>query len=204
MERFLSLPMEKQKTIIDAALQAFSTNGYKKASVNDIANAAGISKAMVFHYFGSKKALYFYLIEFCGELFVNEINEKLDLTMTDFFERIKMAADIEISLIKKHPATLAFLRSIYFENDKEVKEGIKGILAKGQDFRNRIVFEGMDTSKFKDTVDPKLVMKMLSWLGEGFTAHLPYLTEIDYEALTTEMDDCLKLLRNNFYKEEYV
>lgn len=37
MERFLSLPLEKQNTIIDAALRTFGASGYKKASVSDIA-----------------------------------------------------------------------------------------------------------------------------------------------------------------------
>jgi len=204
LKKFFSLPAEKQNTITDAALKAFSTNGYKKASASDIANAAGISKAMVFHYFGSKKSLYLYLIEFCGTMFKTEINEKLDMTVTDFFDTIKMTTSIEISLMKRHPAILSFLTSIYFENDLEAKEDIKAILSKGQDFNNNIAFIGMDTSKFKDTVDPKLVMKMLYWIGEGYAARSSYQTEVYYDALSVEMDDCLNLLHDNLYKAEYV
>ncbi|MEL7565643.1 MAG: TetR/AcrR family transcriptional regulator [Dehalobacterium sp.] len=204
MEKFFSLSIEKQNTIIDAALKVFSTNGYKKASVSDIANAAGISKAMVFHYFGSKKALYLYLIEFCGSMFMAEINEKLDTTVTDFFDRIKMTSSIEISLMKRHPAILSFLTSIYFENDKDVKGDIKAILSKGKDFKSKTALSGMDTSKFKDNIDPQLVMKMLYWIGEGYAAQSSYQTEIDYDALLKEMDACLDLLKNNFYKEEFV
>ncbi len=55
MEKFLNLPIEKQNDIIDAGLIAFGTNGYKKASISDIAKAAGISKSMIFHYFRTKK-----------------------------------------------------------------------------------------------------------------------------------------------------
>jgi TetR/AcrR family transcriptional regulator len=89
LEKFFSLPVEKQNTIIDAALKVFGANGYKKASASDIATAAGISKAMVFHYFGSKKALYLYLIEYCGTMLEAEFNEKLN-TVNDFFDRLKM------------------------------------------------------------------------------------------------------------------
>lgn len=204
MEKFLSLPVEKQNKIIDGALKAFSTNGYKKASVSDIASAAGISKAMVFHYFGSKKTLYLYLIEFCGNLFMNEIDEKLDKTISDFFDRIKITTSIEISLMKRHPAIVSFLTSILFEKDENVKGDIKAVLAKGEDFRNKIAFDGMDISKFKDNIDVKLVMKMLTWIGEGYAAQLSNNAEVDYNALSKEMDDCFDLLKNNFYKEEYV
>ncbi|MBI6871249.1 TetR/AcrR family transcriptional regulator [Clostridium aciditolerans] len=204
MEKFFNLPTDKQKTIIDAALKCFGTNGYKKTSVSDIASAAGISKAMVFHYFGTKKALYFYLIELCGNIVMKEVDEKFDYTVTDFFERIKLSSNIEISIMKKHPGMPSFLTSVYFESDEEVKEDIKAILAKGEGFRNRIAFDGMDYSRFKEGVDPKLVMKMLLWLTDGYMNQISNKIEVDYETFFKEFEECINLLRNNFYKEEYV
>jgi len=62
--------------ITDAALKSFGTNGYKKSSISDIATGAGISKAMIFHYFGTKKALYLYLMDLCGNMLMNEMNAK--------------------------------------------------------------------------------------------------------------------------------
>jgi AcrR family transcriptional regulator len=60
MEKFFNLSTEKQQKIVDAALASFGANGYKKTSIRDIAAEAGISKAMIFHYFGTKKQLYLY------------------------------------------------------------------------------------------------------------------------------------------------
>ena len=45
MENFLSLSEDKQKTIRDSALKLFGEYGYKMASINDIANEAGIAKS---------------------------------------------------------------------------------------------------------------------------------------------------------------
>ncbi|MDW8801491.1 TetR/AcrR family transcriptional regulator [Clostridium sp. A1-XYC3] len=202
MEKFFNLPEDKQKTIIDAALKSFGTNGYKKTSVSDIAAEAGISKAMVFHYFGTKKALYLYLIELCGDIIMKEVYEKFDYTVTDFFERIRLSSNIEISIMKQHPAMRSFLISVYFESDEEVKEDIKTLLAKGEGFRNKIAFDGMDYSKFKEGIDPKLVMKMLLWLTDGYMNQMSRETEVDYEAFFKEFEECMDLLRNNFYREE--
>ena len=52
MDKFLALTEEKRLTILNAALQCFGKFGYEKASINDIAVAAHISKASVFQYFG--------------------------------------------------------------------------------------------------------------------------------------------------------
>lgn len=206
MNKFFSLPIEKQNTIIDAALSTFGTNGYKKTSVSDIAAAAGISKAMVFHYFGTKKALYLYLIKLCGQTFMDEVNEKFDSSVTDFFDRIMLASDIEISVMKMHPAIPLFINSVYFESDAEVKNDIQAIFAdkEGEKFRSKIAFDGMDASKFKDGIDPKLVMKMLLWITYGYINMSPDKTVMDLDALYKDFKECIHLLKSNFYKEEYL
>jgi len=68
LDKFLALTEEKRLTILNAALQCFGKFGYEKASINDIAVAAHISKASVFQYFGSKKQLYIYLLEYCKKI----------------------------------------------------------------------------------------------------------------------------------------
>lgn len=203
-EKFTNLPAEKQNTIIDAALASFGANGYKKSSISDIASAAGISKAMVFHYFGTKKALYLYLINLCCDIIINAFNEKFDSTVTDFFDRIKLATNIKITVIKKHPAILSFMGSVYFENDDKVQEDIQAILAKSEDIRNSLAIDGMDASKFKDGIDPKLVLKMLVCFTEGYVSKSPNKAELDLEDICREFDECMNLFKNNFYKEEYI
>ncbi len=204
MKKFLSLPVEKQNIIINAALIAFGADGYKKASVSDIAIAAGISKAMVFHYFGTKKSLYLYLINLCGSILMNEVDREFNNAITDFFDRIKLAANIEISIMENHPAIFSFLNSVYFENDSEVKEDIESIFSGAESFRSKIAFDGMDASKFKDSIDPKLVMKMLTWITEGLICKSPGKAGFDIEVLRREFNECIALLKNNLYKEEYL
>jgi AcrR family transcriptional regulator len=202
MEKFFSLPMEKQTIILDAALAVFGTNGYKKASISDISAAAGISKAMIFHYFGTKKELYMYLINYCGNLLTNEVSQKFDNRITDFFDRIMMASEIEMAVMKKHPAAGPFLKSVYFETNEEVKEDIKATMSWGEDFRSKIAFDGMDISRFKEGVDIRLVMRILMWMVDGFMNTSKEMD--DFDALTNEFFDCMKLMKNNFYKEEFI
>src|SRR5690625_7250446 len=102
MEKFLNLPMEKQNFIIDAALQNFAMHGYKKTSINDIASTAGISKATVFHYFGTKKELYLYLVNTCVNSISTEVIDKFDDSITDLFDRILYTSELKIALMKKH------------------------------------------------------------------------------------------------------
>ncbi len=204
MERFLSLPLEKQNVIIDAAMSLFGAVGYKKASVADIAEASGISKAMVFYYFGSKKALYLYLIEFAGKTLKAEIDNRFDKTVTDFFERIRLTAEIKMSVMKRFPGILSFLTGMYYETDKGVTGEINQVLSEGEAFGSAFVFENMQAKKFKDDVSPELVMKILTCYSEGYMSGYAMRQYTDFDALMADFNKCLDLMKRHFYKEEYV
>ena len=197
MDKFTNLPSDKQQRIIDAALQVFGSYSYKKASVGDIASAAGISKGMVFHYFGSKRTLYFYLINMCGKLLTTEREKHLDKTVTDFFDRIKMATLIKIAAMKKYPYILGFLKNVYSETDPEVAEEINTTASTGKKNSWEALLVGIDTSKFKNPAAPELLAKMIVWAGEGAMDERNDIQDIDKRM--EEYIACLDLLKENFY-----
>ena len=54
---------DRRTAILDAALEVFSRRGYNGASIDEIAQAAGISKALIYEHFPSKKHLHVSLLE---------------------------------------------------------------------------------------------------------------------------------------------
>ncbi len=208
MEVFTSLPVEKQARIVNAALLVFGTNGYKKASINDIAMAAGISKAMVFHYFGTKKELYIYLVSMCGhfleDAFVQALPEIISEKHSDFFERVRLSTEIKTTLLKKHPAILSFVNTMYNETNPEVRPSINEMLANSEGLRKQVAVSGVDIHKFKDGVKPEIVMRILTWMSEGYISEFPVNPQYDIDALVQMFYECMDIMKRNFYKEEYI
>lgn len=61
---------ERRAEILDAALHVFSARGYHPSSIDEIAQAAGVSKALIYEHFASKEELHVSLIEMhAGELY---------------------------------------------------------------------------------------------------------------------------------------
>ncbi|HEX8068252.1 MAG TPA: TetR/AcrR family transcriptional regulator [Thermoleophilaceae bacterium] len=61
---------ERRAAILEAALEVFAARGYHAASIDEIAHAAGVSKALIYEHFPSKRDLHFALLEsHVGELF---------------------------------------------------------------------------------------------------------------------------------------
>jgi len=54
---------EKAVAILDAAARVFAEKGYERATMADVARAAGFAKASAYHYFDSKEALLYALLD---------------------------------------------------------------------------------------------------------------------------------------------
>src|SRR3954462_4523603 len=55
--------IDRRAAILDSALEVFSKRGYNGASIDEIAQAAGISKALIYEHFPSKRDLHVSLLE---------------------------------------------------------------------------------------------------------------------------------------------
>lgn len=212
MEKFESLTLEKQNAIINSAMYVFGSSGYKKAFISEIAERARISKSMVFYYFGSKKDLYFYLLEMSFREISDPFSTNEMFVITDFFERIIRATEIKMSVIRKRPYIMKFLTTYYFDNDPEIFEEKQKYLERSSELQQTFAFTEIDRKKFKDTVNPeKLLRLMLRWT-EGYITTLQNSSNFEteeeinayFDNMLTEFYETFEMMRINFYKEEYL
>jgi AcrR family transcriptional regulator len=56
-------PDERPQELLDAALTVFAERGYRNATLDDVADAAGVTKGTIYHYFSTKEALLLRAIE---------------------------------------------------------------------------------------------------------------------------------------------
>lgn len=61
-------PDVRRGEIVAAARRIFSTRPYESVSITAIAEAAGVSRALVTHYFGSKRQLFLVVLQEVGQL----------------------------------------------------------------------------------------------------------------------------------------
>ena len=204
MENFLSLPEDKQKTIRNSALKVFGENGYKKASVKDIADEADISKSMVFHYFGTKKDLYLYLVDYCSKVLTGPLTSIQKDLPRDYFERMKVATEKQMGVLKDEPFFLKFLTSMLSESDPEISEELQTYRDYAATFQSSYALDDIDFSKFKEDVDLKVVLRMMVWMAEGFSRNVSLDSEEALDKYIDQFNEAVELLRSNLYKEEYL
>ena len=55
-------PEARRAELLDAALEVFAEVGFERATLNDLADRAGVTKGAVYHYFASKDQLFIELV----------------------------------------------------------------------------------------------------------------------------------------------
>jgi AcrR family transcriptional regulator len=66
---------EREQQIVEVAVTEFAARGYARASMVDIARRAGISKPLVYQYFGSKDGLYLACLHHVAGALVGRLEE---------------------------------------------------------------------------------------------------------------------------------
>jgi AcrR family transcriptional regulator len=160
-EKFFALPVERQEQIINAAYEVFSRNSYKNASMSRLADAGGVSKSLLFHYFLNKKELYLYLWEHAGRLF-REAAGKGHTQSTDFFEIICQRVLANCVFMREAPTIYLFaLRALFEENPEikgELRHNYKAAYSQGID--NMLM--PMDTDSFRPGIDTRLLLEEIN------------------------------------------
>jgi len=196
--KFETLPEGKQITVLNAAFSCFGKNGYKKTSIADIAAAAGIAKASVFQYFGSKKELYVYLFEYACDKIINEMPVGTD----DFFECLQIGTNVKMRVMARHPGMYDFLSSLVIETDNtivselnlhadmQVGKALGGLLG------------NVNWNKLKPGVDREMLLNAVRWVNDGYLNDA--IGNKNAETMRRELFEYLDLIKNAYYKEEYL
>jgi AcrR family transcriptional regulator len=198
IENFEKLPLEKRLNVLNAGFSCFGKNGYKKTSIADIAAAAGISKASMFHYFNTKKELYLYLYRYSCD----EILAAFKTGTEDFFECILLGTQIKMRVLEKYPGMLDFLITLFTEEDNHFFAGFREVNTAEVKKGTEMFFYNVDWNRFKPDIDRSTAMNLVNWTTDGYIRSVT--TTRSKEEMVEDMDRYLKILKRAMYKEEYL
>lgn len=196
---------KKRKCILDAAMAEFS-QGYANASTDAIVKGAGVSKGLLFHYFGNKKGLFLQAYNYAIQTVMEEFYGLINLEQKDILERWKQIALLKMDLMQKHPAIFTFIAHASFPDSKEVQDEIA---KRREDFTNEAypkLFYDIDRSLFRDDIDADTAIEVIIYTIEGYAQSEadPKKTAEDYYGeygrYLEELDRFIALFRNSFYK----
>ena len=165
--KFYALTQEKQQAIPNAGFHVFSQNAYKKSPMSEIAEAAGISKALLFHYFRNKKELYLFLWDTCARITVEEMTRSGAYEQTDLFGSMEYGMQAKLRLMRQYPDIGVFAVRAFYEKDPEVSADIQKSMGQYLSVHAAKKLEKLETEDFIPGIDLQMMYKEMYWASEG-------------------------------------
>ena len=198
-ERFFSLPAEKQQAIINAGYRVFSQNSYKNSPMSEIADAAGISKSLLFHYFHNKKELYMFLWDKCAEITIESLTKYNCYEQKNLFESMERGMRAKMEIIRLYPDMANFTIKAFYEKDAEISVAVQESYHKHFNLKADKTLLNMNPEQFILGLDIPMMYRDMYLASEGFLWEMVQRGNVDMD----EMEKGFSKLMN-FWKSVYL
>lgn len=193
-ERFFDLNREKQDRMINAALSVFATNGYRHASTDVIVKEAGISKGLLFHYFGNKIGLFSFLFDYSVKYMLFEYDRLISPRETDFFTIRKELEKARLNVLRSYPYMSEFIEKSLMEDQLDINETIELSKNTYLDTLARYHAQGSSDSLRKE-IDPNRLDAIIRYTVDGLTKDQIRTSSFQPDILYTQICEYLDMIQ---------
>ncbi len=196
--KFFDLKKEKQDRMINAALKVFALQGYRHASTDDIVREAGISKGLLFHYFGSKIGVYSFVYDYSVRYMSLELGA-VPAGETDLFALIRHTEAARMRAMKGYPYMQQFL-------NRSMTEDVSEALLATEEKRNILqalyesIYSRADYSGLPEGVEGDKLLNMIEHTVKGLMTERfiesSFHPEMLYEEICSYLTMLEKLVRS--------
>ncbi len=208
-ENFERIPPAEQQRILQVCMEEFARKGYEQASTNQIVQQAGIPKGTLFFFFGSKKGLFFYIIDHAVKEYTRESQALTADLPADLFERLLSLGRARMTLALRQPLIYSLFYNAFLNAPEEIKAELMQRFNSQTSASAQRLSQGLDRAKFKDGVDVDKVIALVQLVLEGlFARYTPVLQRLEpaeslalVERMFTEVETYFELIRRGVYRD---
>lgn len=187
----------KRQRVIRASIEEFA-KGYEVASTNEIVRKAGISKGLLFHYFGSKENLYMSVFREAVQQTTEALFSRVGELPGDVIERMIRLALTKLELYREDPRTWLFLADAVSDPPDGLKQEIRSVQAELTHSAMKQFLTRLDLSQLRADVEPAQLLKFVQLLLRGLEQEYlgrDHLAALDWEEIMEEFIVYTELLR---------
>jgi AcrR family transcriptional regulator len=161
---------ERREQLLDVAAQAFSAQGYARATTSQLAKAAGVTEPIIYRHFKSKKNLFIALIARTGERTLAQWERDLASASTPAERLARLIGDNPMVTEEGRDAYRVFLQSISEVDDDDIRGAINDHIKSLHAFIVRELAEAQQTGAVRDRFSASVLAWSLISMGLGYGA----------------------------------
>jgi AcrR family transcriptional regulator len=183
--------------------------GYKKAATDAIIKEAGISKGLLYHYFGAKEQLYGFLVRYASDLVQKDYFDMMNRGHQDILEVFWQVALLKKDISNQYPYLYDFLNSLHVHRSDAVNMEITSVFEEEQRAAYEELYNQCDKSLFREDIDHKKAIDIISLTldslfddGEAKAISAGGWDDENYENFLELLRGYLDVFRVCFYKKQ--
>lgn len=160
--KIMAMEADKRQRILSAAMSEFC-KGFKSASTDAIVKEAGISKGLLFHYFGTKRELYEFTIWYAFDVMVTQYLDLINPEQSDLLESLWQMILLKLDLSYKYPAVFEFLTAAYINTKDDPEDEFPALFGDMQKEVTSRIFGNINKTLFRDDIDVDKTINIIWW-----------------------------------------
>lgn len=137
----------RRRQLLDVALTVFAGRGYHATSMNDVAEAAGVTKPVLYQHFRSKRALYLELLEDVGGR-LGEAIDKATATADGPRDQVQSGFRAYFDFVASQRPAFQLLFGGGARRDEEFADAVRKVeVSIAESIAQLIVVEGLDDDR---------------------------------------------------------
>lgn len=201
-ERFFSLPAEKQQAIINAGYRVFSQNSYKNSPMSEIAEAAGISKSLLFYYFRNKKELYLFLWEKCAEITIEFLTRYECYGQQELFESMERGMRAKMESFRLYPDMSNFAVKAFYEKDPDVCAAVQESYHRHFNLKADKARLNFDPAQFIPDLDILMMYREMYWASAGYLWEMAQRGNVDRNQMEKDFTKLMEFWKSVYLRKE--
>lgn len=141
----------KRESIIQTALQLFSSNGFHRTTIPDIAKKLGMSVGNLYNYFSSKDILAKEIIKYTSEVLGEEIRQ-VNMLEVSAQEKIRRIVEVYFTMAQQKPEMIEYFLRVYLSHREVFKDGCEGMTCVSGFITEIMIFfdDGVSNGELRD------------------------------------------------------
>lgn len=189
----------RREIVLKAACEVFARYGYQKASMRDIADAANVSKSVLFKYFETKENLYRSVFRMASDgIEQADRQARAQANATEnVFSLMRRMVDARMDLFSRLPWVYLFAYAAAFDGDPFVQ----ALVREGYEHREAERGPSLAYAGIRTDIPNESAQKVIRWVSEKFLEEKLKSGETEPEQMKREYTDWIDLLER-ILKEE--
>lgn len=192
-EHIIKKQKRVKEKIVSVASSVFNRFGFKKATIEDIAQAAGMGKSSIYYYFKSKEDIFEAVVQQEAHQLSIELEKKVLNTNDNPKEKIRNYVLIRMRFLKEMVNFFEALKNDYLGNLAFTERIRKRYDKEEQQMLHKILDEGVNQGIFK-LGNTKFTAVVLVTFLKGLESSLLINEEMQIEELEINLDRILQIV----------